>query len=779
MTSWPLASPLSKLSPNSADLRFFCGAVCGTVLALGALAGAAGAQQFVEQAGMLPSPGGVARWTEGVECADVDHDGDLDIFFADGEGFSSPGVKRQNLLYINQKIPSGTLSFTDESVTRLGAHVSYAKTVCTGDVNGDGWVDALFVNVFNSDPPSLYINQGFLGGAFAGKFNLESSTRGLTASYNGSGGQFGDLDDDGDLDLILNDSGASYQGGAGGKPRLFFNDGLGNFTENAAALNAPTKVSQMDVSLVDMDNDWDLDFYGANKGNSAGGTQYLMLNNGAGQFTDASSMISVSSGACYEADQCDLDGDTDIDAFLVSLSGFQEGAIRNNFAPSGPLSFTNQSALALAEDDNEIAFIDYDVDGDYDVLVGSLGSQERLWRNNGGLSFTGDHTKIQAISDSTLDLSVADFDNDGRYDIVTVQGESSNWQDRLYRNTTGAVDTLAPVIVALLQPNAPPPTGPFVAHAKIRDQVLDDGVNYVRASASSVVNTAAANASVDIQAGGFVPSSISVPAGTTILWANNSGFSQSVASTTPPYTYNSGILIPGQTYSRTFVTPGVYNYTSAGGPSGQVTVTGSATSTAATYSGNQLYRFAMPDTAAGAGVELCYELFFTDWPGNVSVSESVRVALLDCTSHVYCTAKLNSLACLPAIGSTGTPSATAGSGFVVTGSNVRNNKPGLLFYGVNGQVATPFQNGTLCVKTPIKRTPAVNSGGTPVPANDCTGVYAIDMNTFAVGGLGGTPLAALTVVGTGVDCQWWGRDPGFAAPNNTTLTDGLHYTVCP
>src|SRR5688572_18342744 len=145
----------------------------------------------------------------------------------------------------------------------------------------------------------------------------------------------------------------------------------------------------------------------------------------------------------------------------------------------------------------------------------------------------------------------------------------------------------------------------------------------------------------------------------------------------------------------------------------------------------------------------------------------------------YCVAKVNSLGCTPSISSTGTPSATAPSGFVVTAVNVRNQKAGLLFYGTSGPASTPFQGGTLCVKTPIRRTPVVNSGGTALPANDCTGVYSIDMNAFAQGSLGGTPDPALQVVGTNVNCQWWGRDPGFAAPNNTTLTDGLRYQVCP
>src|SRR5262249_44595049 len=99
---------------------------------------------------------------------------------------------------------------------------------------------------------------------------------------------------------------------------------------------------------------------------------------------------------------------------------------------------------------------------------------------------------------------------------------------------------------------------------------------------------------------------------------------------------------------------------------------------------------------------------------------------------VYCTAKPTSNGCLPAIHSTGTPSATATGGFVISASSVINNKTGLLLYSTTGRASIPFQGGSLCLASPLHRGPAQNSGGNP-PPNDCSGPYPLAFNAFPPG----------------------------------------------
>ena len=135
----------------------------------------------------------------------------------------------------------------------------------------------------------------------------------------------------------------------------------------------------------------------------------------------------------------------------------------------------------------------------------------------------------------------------------------------------------------------------------------------------------------------------------------------------------------------------------------------------------------------------------------------------------YCTAKTNSLGCVPAIGSNGTPSVSNFEPFLVTATNVLNNKTGYVFYGLNGAATIPFQGGTKCVAAPTRRTPNQLSGGN-ASGDDCSGGYSFDFNALVASGAN-----PALIEGVDVWTQYWMRDPQSAS--TTGLTDGLHFVL--
>jgi hypothetical protein len=139
----------------------------------------------------------------------------------------------------------------------------------------------------------------------------------------------------------------------------------------------------------------------------------------------------------------------------------------------------------------------------------------------------------------------------------------------------------------------------------------------------------------------------------------------------------------------------------------------------------------------------------------------------------YCTAKVNSRGCLPAILPSGVPAASAPSGFTVDGQSVLNNTAGMLVYSTAGAAAIPFAGGTLCLQAPRRRTPAQPSGGATTGV-DCSGRFSIDFNAWIATGVNPSLLA-----GVNVWAQYWSRDPGFSAPNNVSLTDAVSFTIGP
>jgi hypothetical protein len=188
------------------------------------------------------------------------------------------------------------------------------------------------------------------------------------------------------------------------------------------------------------------------------------------------------------------------------------------------------------------------------------------------------------------------------------------------------------------------------------------------------------------------------------------------------------------------------------------------------------YTFSFNSNRAPALGDATLTLFKPGTPTALTVQIEVPGPASDAIE--YCSAKTHSVGCTPQIWGDGTSSATSGSGFVISVGNAINNKPGLLLYTDGGPASTPFAGGTLCIGTPIRRSIALNSFGNP-PPNDCSGVYSMDMNAFAVGALGGAPAPFLQVPSVVVCAQVWGRDSGFAPPDNVSLSNGLQFTIGP
>jgi hypothetical protein len=167
------------------------------------------------------------------------------------------------------------------------------------------------------------------------------------------------------------------------------------------------------------------------------------------------------------------------------------------------------------------------------------------------------------------------------------------------------------------------------------------------------------------------------------------------------------------------------------------------------------------------------EVYFGDgttWANSESYISSFRASgnAPCCGPSIYCTAKTNSLGCTPAIGFSGSPSATSGSPFVVRASNVLSHKSGLCFYGFAANNA-PFQGGTMCAQSPLRRTLLQDSGGNQTP--DCSGLYSLDFNARIQSG-----VDPQLVPGANVYAQFWSRDP--ATQSTTGLTDALAFTIC-
>jgi hypothetical protein len=404
------------------------------------------------------------EYTNGVELADLDADGDTDILFANGGGYEAPEEPEASRVYLNV----GDGAFEDATQAVLGDFTGTTRVIKVADLDGNGGNDILLGTNYGSQ------SQLFLGGGNGTWTN--ATTDHLPAVELSAGDlELGDVDDDGDLDVMLAHRGNGESPfRVTGITQLWLNDGAAHFTDVTAERMPPVEIGfSWDLDLVDVDNDWDLDALVSCK--VCDGSR-LFLNDGSGTFTDATVGRLPAFGNNYEFAPIDLDADGFLDLVTINDGpdrgeGFTEHIFRND---AGTFADVTEEwwppAANIGWDDATPVPLDIDSDGDADFLITSLDGPDRLLLNDGTgtVSLMTDVFKSDRFTAGTLAIVLADLNGDHRLDAVEAQGEApGSDEDRVYFGTDVLAPDTAPPIIRTDLPSAP--TGDTLVHARVHD----------------------------------------------------------------------------------------------------------------------------------------------------------------------------------------------------------------------------------------------------------------------------------------------------------------------
>jgi hypothetical protein len=454
----------------------------------------------------------IANWgatrCENGDFGDVDNDGDLDV--ATGNG--GDGGDQLARIYIN----NGTGTFTDETSTRFaGFPVIGARDIEFMDVENDGDLD-VYVSAHTNGGASagqasrFFINKGGDQLGTVGFYQDETATRWGTLGSVPSGDQlcggcnngpfrdwscdcdFGDLNDDGHVDLFHSSYGPGINGTR--SSRIFLNSGVGVFNELFPWVNAGADIQThtIDTDLADFDGDFDLDVFMASRNSQA----RVFMNNlynplSASAFNDITQVALINTGAVlsgqsnYEGEYADVDGDGDFDVWMKNYNGNNDRLLRNNGPVAGGFSFTQMNSWIAGDpvtDENEVDFADFDNDGDLDSFVANFSGTNSLYVSNlaqggtgGGLyhhtGTAGQYPAFELPSNfnggTSLDGEWGDLDNDGDFDIgLFNDGNQGNW---MFKNVLGVPDTHAPALYQVTVQGDKANGTDTVIHAQIRD----------------------------------------------------------------------------------------------------------------------------------------------------------------------------------------------------------------------------------------------------------------------------------------------------------------------
>jgi len=229
---------------------------------------------------------------------DYNKDGLLDLFVTNSAG------NTRNLLYKN----NGNGSFTKQPQTGFLTDQFFSRNADFIEYNGDFLPDLFVVNE-GSQNENLYTNLG------NGSFSRTGNAPLLNNGGSSISSNFEDLDNDGDMDFFITNA-------EGGRNWMFLNDGKNNFTKVAEPFNSDAANSFSSI-FGDIDNDGDLDLFVSNAFNADNTpmTNYLYINQGNGNFVRDTVTLSDQKGWTYGAAFADYNKDGWLDLFTANCFG--------------------------------------------------------------------------------------------------------------------------------------------------------------------------------------------------------------------------------------------------------------------------------------------------------------------------------------------------------------------------------------------------------------------------------------------------------------------------
>ncbi|MAZ40905.1 hypothetical protein CL654_02215 [bacterium] len=228
-----------------------------------------------------------------------------------------------------------------------------------------------------------------------------------------------DFDEDGDMDVI---SGASTNFA------WYENNGTNlSFTRHLIDSTAASTTSMFDVQPIDFDEDGDIDVVMAAHGLGITLGVYSWYENDGTDTSFTFHEIDSNLGEPSNIYVIDFDEDGDLDVLGAAQNDGEFAWYQNDGSDT---SFTKRSidATAAATGAAYIEAIDFDEDGDIDVVAAADEGQEFMWYQNDGtdLSFTRRSIDTSSNASSAWRARPLDFDKDGDLDVVTVAKNSSS-----------------------------------------------------------------------------------------------------------------------------------------------------------------------------------------------------------------------------------------------------------------------------------------------------------------------------------------------------------------